>query len=137
MKSMKYLFFCLSFIVCCYSQCVWSQPIRYDAQAEAEASFRTTEALIIPGDYLKAAMKAGEDFQKYINKKLKGNPSPVAPHLMDISNYSVTVRKEDKEKHYIVDFAPLPFQNGPIKGGGTTYHIDSKSFKILGKEHSM
>jgi len=134
---MKYLFFSLILMICCYPQCVWSQPTRHGAQAETEGSFRTTQAIIVPGDYLKAAMKASEEFQKYINKKWKKNPSPVAPHLMDISNYSITVKKEQKEEQYKVDFAPLPFQGGPIKGGGTTYFIDSKSFKILKEEHSM
>lgn len=133
MESMKYLLFCLGLIVCCYPQYVWSQPIRYGVQAVTE----TSEELIIPGDYLKAAMTAGEEFQKYIDKEWKGKSSPIAPHLMDISNYSITVGREDREKQYKVHFAPLPFQGGPIKGGGNTYYIDSKSFKILKKEHSM
>lgn len=63
--------------------------------------------------------------------------SHLAIHLSDISNYSITIEKDDEGKKYKIDFIPLPFRNSPVKGGGSTYLIDSKSFKVLDKEHWM
>jgi len=107
-----------------------------DSQDEQTATVGP-ETLIIPGDCLKAAIVAAEEFKKFLEKNLKGKSSPVSIHLSDIGNYSITVVKENKGKEYKVDFSPLPFQNSPIKGGAITYFIDSKSFKVLREDRWM
>lgn len=91
----------------------------------------------IRGDYLKAAMVAGEDFQKYLDKRLKNSSSPTAHHMSNICNYSVTISKEARGGQYKVEFSPRPILDSPIKGGGASYVVDSKSFKIVNKNHSM
>lgn len=98
---------------------------------------RISEPLYIPGDYLKAAMVAGQSFQENINRKWKNNPSPVSIYLLNISNYSIVINRDTKDGQYKIEFSPKPFQDSPIKGGGATYVIDSKSFKILKKDYSM
>ena len=102
-----------------------------------EVETATSGSLYIPGDYLKAAMVAGRVFQENLDKKWRNNSSPVAPHLSDISNYSIAISREAKGGQYKVEFYPKPFQDSPIKGGGATYVVDSKSFKILRKDYSM
>ena len=104
---------------------------------QGEAETRMSGPLYVPGDYLKAAMVAGQAFQENIDKKWRNNPSPVAPHLSNISDYSIAICRDTKNGQYKIEFSPKPFQDSPIKGGGATYVIDSKSFKILNKDYSM
>lgn len=151
MKLIRCLMILFSLITLNYSNYAWTMSIQKNDHIY-NYSYSGTESLyisnvsqesddpdeiIIHGDYLKAALIATEEFNKYIANKWMGNISPIASHMSNIVNYSITIRKEVKEEKYEISFSPLPFQDGPIIGGGTTYFIDTKSFKILKKEHSM
>lgn len=116
-----------------YMYSMKAQPDSQNGQTETE----TLRTLNIPGDYLKAAMVAGQAFQEYLHEEWRNNFSPVAPHLSDISNYSIAVSRESKGGKYKIEFSPEPFQDSPIKGGGATYVIDGQTFRILKKEYSM
>ena len=133
MNLIKCLFLCICIIVCSHSQYAFAQAINFDVPKGP---------IIIRGDYLKAAIVAGNECQKYLDKlyrtrKAKGLSGPLDEHIRDIGNYSVSIQKTDNGDTFEVHFAPLLFQGSPIKGGGTTYFIDCKSFKILKTEKSM
>ena len=149
MDSIRCLMCCVILITLGYLQYGWTMS-KHDSLKFYDGSYMCmkltqdlqtdtgySQALTIHGDYLKAAMVAGKEFQEYLKEKWKGNTSPVAPHSSDISNYSISIAKSDNGSMYKVVFSPMPFMDSPIRGGGTTYTIDSKSFKILNKEHSM
>lgn len=97
-----------------------------------EISIETKSEIKLPGEFLKASMVAYLDFSKKINSYLN-EPSQLALHLSDVSNYEINVSKD--EKRYLVVFIPKPLQTGHLKGGGAEYVIDKKSFQIIDKTY--
>lgn len=107
------------------------------ATQKEEAESRTAGQLEVSGDCIKAAMVAWEDFQGKRKSEAGKNPSPLGVYLLDLASYSIIMSKQGNGGDYTVRFSPKFIQENPIKGGGATYIIDSKTFRILKREFTM
>lgn len=76
---------------------------------------------------VKALMVAYSDFENKISVQSEGPPELIA-HVSGIDNYAVTVSED--VAHYIIMFAPNPFQGQMLKGGGARYLINKVSFQV-------
>ena len=155
MKSKAYMFVLLIVIVVISSYSSFGYAVSQETHPESgnamgtsdmrtqsatqkeEAEAGTAGQLKVSGDYIKAAMVAWEAFQGKLKSEVGKNPSPLDVHLSDLANYSTIISKQGDGGNYTVKFSPRPFQRGPIKGGGATYVVDSKTFRVLKREFSM
>ncbi len=136
MKSKAHMFVLLIVILVISSYSSFGYAVSKKTQKE-EAEARTAGQLKVSGDYIKAAMVAWEAFQGKRKSEAGKNPGPLAVHLLDLANYSIIISKQGNGGDYTVRFSPGFFQGGIIHGGGATYIVDSKTFRILKMEFSM
>lgn len=93
--------------------------------------------IVISGNMFQAAASAAEDFRKKILEETRDNASLVATFLSEIGNYMISVKKDESNDFYIVEFHSRRFKGEFIKGGGGAYKIDGVKFNIIEKEYFM
>jgi hypothetical protein len=92
--------------------------------------------VVLKGDYLKALLSAYDDFGKILTKhandaRASGSANPeLARRLAQIEAYDIQIDLHDQT--YLVRFVPTIRDQAHVTfGGGATYTISRKDFKIM------
>jgi hypothetical protein len=92
--------------------------------------------VVLKGDYMKALLSAYDDFGKILTKHAKdagapGSANPeLARRLAQIEAYDIQIDLHDQT--YLVRFVPTVRDQAHVTfGGGATYTISRKDFKII------
>ncbi|QXP85192.1 hypothetical protein [Methylococcus sp. Mc7] len=93
--------------------------------------------LLFPGTCSRLPLQQQRIFEKKILEETRDNASPVATFLSEIGNYMISVKKDESNDFYIVEFHSRRFKGEFIKGGGGAYKIDGVKFNIIEKEYFM
>ena len=123
---------CLTILFCSWSS---AQESQLDTSMR-EFLNNPDRPVVLKGDYLKALLLAYDDFETILTKHAKdagapGSANPeLARRLAQVEAYDIQIELHDQT--YLVRFVPTIRDQAHVTfGGGATYMIGRKDFKII------